>query len=124
MRNHRAMTGTNGDSFRRLEVITGVGRRRPVAHDILRARGVSNVSEAIDTNALSLDRPLADGLPKPPNRTDVSQLEPHPRSGRGKADGTMALVQPRRLQPAGGAAPARPRQRPEAGRPAGQEQPP
>ena len=28
MRNHSATTGTNGDSFRRLEVITGVGRRR------------------------------------------------------------------------------------------------
>ena len=28
MRNHGATTGTNGDSFRRIEVITGVGRRR------------------------------------------------------------------------------------------------
>ena len=28
MRTHSAITGTNGDSFRRLEVITGVGRRR------------------------------------------------------------------------------------------------
>jgi transposase len=28
MRNHSATTGTNADSFRRLEVITGVGRRR------------------------------------------------------------------------------------------------
>src|SRR3954469_13382475 len=28
MRNHGAMTGTNADSFRRIEVITGVGRRR------------------------------------------------------------------------------------------------
>src|SRR5688572_6865463 len=28
MRNHGRTTGTNGDSFRRLEVITGVGRRR------------------------------------------------------------------------------------------------
>src|SRR3954471_1598744 len=28
MRNPRAITGTNGDGFRRLEVITGVGRRR------------------------------------------------------------------------------------------------
>jgi len=28
MRNHSATTGTNGDSFRRVEVITGVGRRR------------------------------------------------------------------------------------------------
>ena len=28
MRNPRATTGTNTDSFRRLEVITGVGRRR------------------------------------------------------------------------------------------------
>jgi transposase len=28
MRNHSHTAGTNGDSFRRLEVITGVGRRR------------------------------------------------------------------------------------------------
>ena len=28
MRTHSVTTGTNGDSFRRLEVITGVGRRR------------------------------------------------------------------------------------------------
>jgi transposase len=28
MRNHSRTTGTSGDSFRRLEVITGVGRRR------------------------------------------------------------------------------------------------
>src|SRR5918994_6143880 len=28
MRNYSATTGTNGGSFRRLEVITGVGRRR------------------------------------------------------------------------------------------------
>src|ERR687890_532707 len=28
MRNHSRTTGTNGDSFRRFEVITGVGRRR------------------------------------------------------------------------------------------------
>jgi transposase len=28
MRNHGRTTGTNADSFRRLEVITGVGRRR------------------------------------------------------------------------------------------------
>src|SRR3954464_4502863 len=28
MRTHGATTSTNGDSFRRLEVITGVGRRR------------------------------------------------------------------------------------------------
>ena len=28
MRNHSSTTGTNADGFRRLEVITGVGRRR------------------------------------------------------------------------------------------------
>src|SRR5215213_5771181 len=28
MRNHSATTSANGDSFRRLEVITGIGRRR------------------------------------------------------------------------------------------------
>jgi hypothetical protein len=39
-------------------------RLRSFALDILRAGGVSNVSEAVYTNALSLDRLLAYGLPK------------------------------------------------------------
>ena len=42
-------------------------RLRSFALNILRARGVSNVSEAIYTNALSFDRLLAYGLPKSQN---------------------------------------------------------
>ncbi len=42
-------------------------RRRSFALNILRANGVSNVSEAIYANALSLDRLLAYGLPKSQN---------------------------------------------------------
>jgi hypothetical protein len=39
-------------------------RPRSFALNILRAGGVSNVSEAVYANALSLDRLFADGLPK------------------------------------------------------------
>ena len=42
-------------------------RIRSFALNILRAYGVANVSEAIYTNALSFDRLLAYGLPKPQN---------------------------------------------------------
>jgi hypothetical protein len=42
-------------------------RLRSFALNILRAHGVGNVSEAIYTNALSLDRLLAYGLPKSQN---------------------------------------------------------
>ena len=42
-------------------------RLRSFALNILRANGVGNVSEAIYTNALSLDRLLAHGLPKSQN---------------------------------------------------------
>ena len=42
-------------------------RIRSFALNILRAHGVANVSEAIDTNTLSLDRLLAYGLPKAQN---------------------------------------------------------
>ena len=41
-----------------------LARLRSFALNILRAGGVSNVSEAVYTNALSLDRLLAYGLPK------------------------------------------------------------
>ena len=42
-------------------------RIRSFALNILRAHGVANVSEAIYTNALSLDRLLAYGLPRSEN---------------------------------------------------------
>src|SRR4029453_3822181 len=42
-------------------------RLRSFALNILRANGIGNVSEAIYTNALSLDRLLAHGLPKSQN---------------------------------------------------------
>ena len=42
-------------------------RLRSFALNILRANGVGNVSEAIYTNALSLDRLLAHGMPKSQN---------------------------------------------------------
>ena len=41
-----------------------VARLRPFALNILRGHGVSNVSEALYTRALILDRLLAYGLPK------------------------------------------------------------
>ena len=44
-----------------------VARLRSFALNILRAHGVGNVSEALYTNALSLDRLLAHGLPKSQN---------------------------------------------------------
>jgi hypothetical protein len=42
-------------------------RLRSFAPDILRAGGVGNVSEAVYTNALGLDRLLAYGLPRSQN---------------------------------------------------------
>ena len=42
-------------------------RLRSFALNLLRANGVANVSEALYTNALSLDLLLAHGLPKPEN---------------------------------------------------------
>jgi hypothetical protein len=42
-------------------------RLRSFALDILRANGITNVSEAVYTNALSLDRLLACGLPNTQN---------------------------------------------------------
>jgi hypothetical protein len=44
-----------------------VARIRSFALNLLRAHGVANVSEAIYTNALSLDRLLAYGLPRSEN---------------------------------------------------------
>jgi hypothetical protein len=40
--------------------------------NILRAHGGGNVSDVIYTNALSLDRLLAHGLPKAQNRTALT----------------------------------------------------
>ena len=45
----------------------GFARLRSFALNILRADGVSNVSEAVYINALSLDRLLAYGLPRSQN---------------------------------------------------------
>ena len=42
-------------------------RLRSFALNILRANGITNVSEALYANALSLDRLLACGLPKAQN---------------------------------------------------------
>ena len=42
-------------------------RLRPFALDVLRADGVSNVSEAVYVNTLSLDRLLAYGVPTSEN---------------------------------------------------------
>ena len=44
-----------------------VARLRSFALNILRAHGITNVSEAIYANALSLDRLLAYGLPTSQN---------------------------------------------------------
>jgi hypothetical protein len=44
-----------------------LARLRSFALNVPRARGVTNVSEAVYVNALSLDRLLAYGLAKPQN---------------------------------------------------------
>jgi hypothetical protein len=57
-----------GEDASRIRCHPGIfARIRSFALNILRAHGVANVSEAIDTNALSLDRLLAYGLPKAQN---------------------------------------------------------
>jgi hypothetical protein len=57
----------SGASPSRAALSTVARLRRSFALNILRAHGVGNVSEAIYTNALSLDRLLAYGLPKSQN---------------------------------------------------------
>ena len=67
-RNHHVRDRTLSEDASRIRRQPGVfARLRSFALNILRAHGVSNVSEAIYTNALSLDRLLAYGLPKSKN---------------------------------------------------------
>ena len=57
-----------GEDASRIRCHPGIfARIRSFALNILRAHGVANVSEAIYTNALSLHRLLAYGLPKTQN---------------------------------------------------------
>jgi predicted transposase YbfD/YdcC len=64
-RNHHVRDCSLGEDASRIRRKPGVfARLRSFALNILRANGVSNVSEALYTNALSLDRLLAYGLPK------------------------------------------------------------
>ena len=67
-RNHHVRDRTLGEDGSRIRRKPGVfARLRSFALNILRAGGVSNVSEAVYTNALSLDRLLAYGLPRSQN---------------------------------------------------------
>jgi hypothetical protein len=62
-RNHHVRGRTLGEDGSRIRRKPGVfARLRSFALNILRAGGVSNVGEAVYTNALSLDRLLAYGL--------------------------------------------------------------
>ena len=67
-RNHHVRDRILGEDNSRIRRKPGiVARLRSFALNILRAHGVSNVSEAIYTNTLSLDHLLAYGLPKSQN---------------------------------------------------------
>jgi predicted transposase YbfD/YdcC len=67
-RDHHVRDRTLGEDASRIRRRPGVfARLRSFALNILRANGVGNVSEALYTNALSLDRLLAHGLPKSQN---------------------------------------------------------
>ena len=67
-RNHHVRDRILGEDASRIRRRPGlVARLRSFALNILRAHGVSNVSEAVYINALSLDRLLAYGLPKSQN---------------------------------------------------------
>ena len=67
-RNHHVRDRTLGEDASRIRRKPGiVARLRSFALNILRANGVGNVSEALYTNALSLDRLLTYGLPKSQN---------------------------------------------------------
>ena len=67
-RNHHVRDRTLGEDASRIRRRPGVfARLRSFALNILRANGVTSVSEAIYTNALSLDRLLAYGLPRSQN---------------------------------------------------------
>jgi predicted transposase YbfD/YdcC len=67
-RNHHVRDRTLGEDGSRIRRKPGVfARLRSFALNILRAGGVSNVSEAVYTNALSLDQLLAYGLARSQN---------------------------------------------------------
>ena len=67
-RDHHVRDRTLREDDSRIRRRPGIfARLRSFALNILRADGVTNVSEAIYTNALSLDRLLAHGLPKSQN---------------------------------------------------------
>ena len=66
--NHHVRDRTLGEDASRIRRKPGiVARLRSFALNILRAKGVGNVSEALYTNAPSLDRLLIYGLPKSQN---------------------------------------------------------
>ena len=67
-RAHHVRDRLLGEDASRIRCHPGIfARIRSFALNILRAHGVANVSEAIDTNTLSLDRLLAYGLPRSEN---------------------------------------------------------
>ena len=67
-RSHHVRDRILGEDASRIRRRPGVfARLRSFALNILRARGVTNVSEAVYTNALSLDRLLAYGQPRSEN---------------------------------------------------------
>jgi len=67
-RAHHVRDRLLGEDASRIRCHPGIfARIRSFALNILRAHGVANVSEAIDTNALSFDGLLAYGLPKAQN---------------------------------------------------------
>ncbi len=67
-RAHHVRDRILGEDASRIRCHPGIlARIRSFALNILRAHGVTNVSEAIYTNTLSFDRLLAYGLSKPQN---------------------------------------------------------
>ena len=67
-RDHHVRDRTLGEDASRIRRRPGIfARLRSFALNILRANGVTNVSEAVYANALSLDRLLAYGLPRSQN---------------------------------------------------------
>ena len=67
-RDHHVRDRILGEDASRIRRRPGIfARLRSFALNILRAGGVGNVSEAVYVNALSLDRLLAYGLPRPQN---------------------------------------------------------
>jgi len=67
-RAHHVRDRILGEDASRIRRQPGIfARIRSFALNILRAHGAANMSEAIYTNALSFDRLLAYGLPKPQN---------------------------------------------------------